>query len=214
MDRLNRIEEMVEENTKWITKFREAQEKTDEQLRKTDEQLRKTDEEIKAMARKTDEEIRKVNKSVAGISDGFGRMTEGFAIASIEEVFKGLGIYINRTFPRARSRKNGGELELDLLGLAESEVDKKELAIVVEVKTYLRTEDVNNFIEDIPRFYDFFEEYRSRELIGVIAFMNYATGAKEYAEKNGFYLLFCSEDLMKLSNKEGFKPKLWRYNRQ
>lgn len=34
-------------------------------------------------AKKTDEEIRKVNKMVAGINDGFSRMTEGFAIASI-----------------------------------------------------------------------------------------------------------------------------------
>ncbi|MDI6791647.1 MAG: hypothetical protein QME81_02095 [bacterium] len=199
---------MIEENIKGMRELQEAQKRTDEQLRKTDEEIRKTDEEI----RKTSEEIRKVNKSVAGISDGFGRMTEGFAIVSIEEVFKNLGIYINTTLPRAKRRKNGESLELDLLNLAKSEGDKKELVIVAEVKTYLRTEDIDNLIQDILKFYEFFEEYRARELIGVIAFMNYAKGAKEYAEKNGFYLLSCSEDLMKLANKEGFKPKLWRYN--
>ncbi|MEW6619155.1 MAG: hypothetical protein AB1422_07415, partial [bacterium] len=160
--------------------------------------------------KRTDAEIRKVNKSVAGISDGFGRMTEGFALASIEEVFKKLGIHINKTLPRVRSRRNGDHLEIDLLNVAKS--DKKEMVIIVEVKSYLRTEDVNDFLNDISKFYDFFEEYRDKEIIGVIAFMNYATGAKEYAEKRGFYLLFCSEDLMKMVNKKGFTPQVWSYN--
>lgn len=130
---------------------------------------------------------------MVGISDGFGRMTKGFTIAFIEEAFKSLRININKTFPRARSRRNGNELEIDLLNLVKN--GREELVIVVEMKTYLRTEDINDFLSDISKFYDFFEEYKDRKLIGVIAFMNYASGAKEYAEKNGFY---CSEDLMSL----------------
>lgn len=57
---------------------------------------------------------------MTGISDGFGRMTEGFAIAFIEEAFKNLVININKIFPRARSRKNGNELEIDFLNLAKN----------------------------------------------------------------------------------------------
>ncbi|MBU1487933.1 hypothetical protein KKH56_07805 [bacterium] len=198
------MEERVDEIDRRIEALLRSQEKTDEQMRKTDEEMR-------AMWSKTDEEIRKTNKSVAGISDGFARMSEGFAIASIEEVFNGLGIYINTTLPRARRRRNGRELELDLLNLARNEDDGRELVVLAEVKTYLKAEDVNDFIGDIRRFYDFFEEYRARELIGAIAFMNYAGGAKEYAEKKGFYLLNVSQDIMKLANKEGFEPKLFRY---
>lgn len=60
-------------------------------------------------AKKTDEEIRKVNKMVAGINDGFSRMTEGFAIASIEEIFKKQKMYIDITFSRTKKRKKGKE---------------------------------------------------------------------------------------------------------
>ncbi|MDI6794314.1 MAG: hypothetical protein QME81_15860, partial [bacterium] len=123
-------------------------------------------------------------------------------------------IPISTTLPRAKRRKNGETLELDLVNLAKSEYDEKELVIVVEVKTYLHARDVDDLIQNILKFYEFFDEYRAREVVGVIAFMNYTTGAKDYAEKNGFYLLSCSEDLMKLDNKKGFKPKLWKYNQQ
>jgi len=211
MDRLDRMEKMIEENIKRMREIQETHRKFLEEQKKTDAEIRKTHEQIKILSQKTDAEIYKVSKLVAGISDGFGRMTEGFALASIEEVFKGLGIYIYRTLPRAKSRKNGKEVEFDLVNLAKRKEDKKELVLLTEVKTYLRIKDVDGFKQNISKFYEFFEEYRARELIGIIAFMNYVKGAKEYAEKNGFYLLFCSEDLMKLSNTEGFKPKLWRY---
>jgi len=203
-----KTEEEVRKTSEEVQRFIKN---TNEQFRKTDEEIRKTSEEIQRLTKKTDEEIRKVNKLVAGISDGFGRMSEGFALASIEEVFKRLGIHINKTLSRVKSRKNGDHLEIDLLNVAKSE--KKELIILVEVKSYLRSQDVNDFLNDISRFYDFFEEYRGKEMIGAIAFMNYAVGAKEYAEKNGLYLLFCSEDLMKMVNKKGFTPQVWRYDK-
>lgn len=88
------------------------------------------------------------------------------------------------------------------------------MAITVEIKTYLKVQDVDDFIKDMLMFYEFFEEYRDKELIGAIAFMNCAKEAKKYAEKNGFYLLSCSEDLMKLVNNKGFKPNLFRYDKK
>ncbi|MEW6481535.1 MAG: hypothetical protein AB1397_00760 [bacterium] len=187
----------------------EDQKKTDEQQRKTDEQLKRTDEELRAMFKKTDEEFEKTRKLVKGISDGWGRLTEGYAIASIGKIFNAIGIPIEGTSVRVRKKKGEEELEIDLINLARR--NGKKIIIPVEVKTYLKVDDVNDFLKDINNFYEFFEEYKDFDLIGALAFMNPSAGAKKYAERKGIYLLSLSEDTMTLANKEGFKPKVWRY---
>ncbi|MEW5768529.1 MAG: hypothetical protein AB1797_13130 [bacterium] len=226
-----RVWKIAEENQREIRallegtkELRESQKKTDEQIRKTDaeidKRLDKLTLEVDRVSKGLDKlgvevdrvskEVDKVNKSVAGISDGWGRFMEGLVRPGVEEAFNALGMDIS-TFSatRIRRRINGQGMELDLIQPAKREgID---ILLVVEVKTYLRTEDVHNFLDKLGRFYEFFEEYRDRRIIGVMAFMNYVEESKLYAERQGFYILAPSGETVTIQNSPGFEPKVWRY---
>jgi len=180
-----------------IEKLLRAQEKTDEQMRKTDERQKKTDEEIK-----------KVNKLVAGVTDGWGRMTESLALASIEEILYREGFKELKMFPRPKSLKDGLIMELDLLVAALK--GKERVVIVVEDKTRLRVKDVRDLEENIRRLPDFFEDYADRGIIGALCYLSGEKEAQRYAQRRGFFLISFSGDVMELKNLKGFVPKIFR----
>ncbi|MEW6619843.1 MAG: hypothetical protein AB1422_11005 [bacterium] len=208
-EQLKKTDEHLKKTDEQLKKTDEQLKKTDEQLKKTDEQLKKTDEELRAMFKKTDKEFEKTRKLVAGISDGWGRLTEGMALVSLTEAFSKRGIKIIQTFPRALSHMNGNTLELDLLSIARGE--NQDYVIIVEVKTYFEPRDINDALEDISSFYEFFPKYNDLPVIGAIAYMNPSHDAVRIAEKEGFYLLSLKEDTMVLKNKVDFKPKVYKY---
>jgi len=184
-------------------------------IRELHESHRKTDEEIKSLARKTDEQLRKtdreiekVNKLVAGVTDGWGRLTESLAIASVGEAFRQVGLEVVETSPRVWRRRDGEEMDLDLLATAKK--GRKYITLMVESKSTLRVKDVDALIGEIERFFKFFPEYRRRELIGAICYMSADKGVRVYAERKGFYLLSFSGEVMVLKNTEGFHPRLWK----
>lgn len=180
----------------------------DRMIRELHESQKKTDEEIKFLARKTDREIENVNKLVAGISDGWGRLTESLAIASAGEAFRQVGLEIVETSPRVWRRRDGEEMELDLLATAKK--GRKHITLVVESKSTLRVKDIDAVLDDMRKFFIFFPEYRRRELIGAICYMSADKGVRVYAERRGLYLLSWSGDVMVLKNSEGFRPRMWR----
>lgn len=194
-----------------------SQKKTDEQQKKTEEMLKKTDEEITKLTRKTDAEITKllrtqenINKQVANITDSWGKFVEGFIEPSIPELFSRYGIKDTSIFPRAKSHKNGEELEVDILAVSKKEDN---IVIAVEAKTTLGIRDVNDCISDLNKFFDFFDVYSGRKLIGVVCGIRLPGGVAKYAEKKGLYIMRPSGENMTILNRKGFRPKIWKVKR-
>jgi hypothetical protein len=214
-----RIEALLrsqEEFRKGQEEFRKGQEeshkKTDEAINrlvkeqeKTDLQLKKTGEEITRLSKKTDEEIRNLRKEVGKVTDGLGRFAEGLVAPSVPKLFSKFGIKINNIFPRAQATDMRGEVDL----LCPGSTNGKKIALVGEVKTRLTSEYVKEFIENLSEFRDLFPDYKDRDIIGFVSGMTVEANAKRYAEKEGFYVLVPGEDIVKIVNKPGFKPKIW-----
>ncbi|HID26698.1 MAG TPA: DUF3782 domain-containing protein [Methanosarcinales archaeon] len=208
------------ENNKEIREIRalikdliESQKITDEQLKKTDEEIKKltesqkkTDEQLK----KTDKQIKNLGKEIGKFTDGWGRFVEGIVAPSIPKLFFELGFVISETHHRAKSRKDGMEMEIDLLALGKQK--NKEFVLVAEVKSTLKVGDVQEFIEELDHFFEFFEGYRGKELIGIVCGVSLVKGVEKYAEREGLFVLSPSGDSMKILNKKDFKPKIWRFS--
>ncbi|MFQ6062251.1 MAG: hypothetical protein ACE5J9_03640, partial [Methanosarcinales archaeon] len=96
--------------------------------------------------------------------------------------------------------------------LAPGKQKNKEVLLVAEVKSTLKVSDVQEFLEELDHFFEFFEDYRGKELIGIVSGVSFAEGVNSYAERNGLYVLAPSGDSMKILNKPDFKPKVWRYS--
>lgn len=178
-----------------ISKLKEAIEKFHERF--SQEML-----ELRESQKKTDQQIGR-------LTDGWGKFVEGLVEPSIPKLFGELGIEISMVYQRARSRKDGRELEIDILAIGKR-IDGGKVVIAVEVKSTLGVREVKECIEDLNSFFDFFDEYRGRELIGVVSGIRLTSGVQRHAEKEGLYILGPADDNMVILNKKGFKPKIWK----
>ncbi|MFH1562106.1 MAG: hypothetical protein ABIF11_01615 [Nitrospirota bacterium] len=48
------------------------------------------------------------------------------------------------------------------------------------------------------------------DIIGIVAGIRFGAGVEKYAEKLGLYVLAPSGEIVKLINKSGFIPHIWR----
>jgi len=82
---------------------------------------------------------------------------------------------------------------------------------VVEVKTTLKVEDVNDFIiEKLSRFFEFFPKYKGMKLYGAVAGIRIEEESDRYAYRRGLLVLTLSgEGMVVILNDEKFRPKEW-----
>jgi chromosome segregation ATPase len=193
---------LAEERRKTEAELAEERRRIEAELaaerRKTEEERRKTEEE----RRKTERVIRQVNKQLGELGNKFGSFTEGMALPSMEKIlyrqFK-----MDVVAPRAKARLNGQTLEIDVLAYDNGSRNE---AYLVEVKSHLTREGIEQMIETIERFPKFFGAHRDRTLYGVIAAVDIPDNLRGEVLKKGLYLARIHDGEFELLTPRGFKP--------
>jgi seryl-tRNA synthetase len=205
------LAESQKRTDKEITKLAESQKRTDKEIARLTE---KTDKEIKDLSKEVDrvsKEVEKVNKMVGDLTDGWGKFVIGLtelSISSINGCFKDLGFEVIRVDSPPPARIAGKELEVDLLVV--TRLNGKPYVAVIDVKSYINQQKIEEFIKKrLQRFKDFFFEYKNIDLIGGVAGVRFARGAKDYAINCGLYLFGTSQGIMVNLTPAEFKPKVW-----
>jgi hypothetical protein len=193
-----------EEIWKILNKVAKYQEEANKRQDRISQEIDKVNKEID----KVNKEIDKVNKMVGNLTNGWGRFVEGLVAPSIPCIFKKLGIEINFQGLEIKKYKNGKELEIDILCLGKEKTGK-DVVIVTEVKSTLTSTDINEFLEDLNKFKEFFYEYKDRKVIGVVTGMRFGKDVQRYAQRCGLYILGPSGEVMKLLNEPSFEPRVW-----
>ena len=110
---------------------------------------------------------------------------------------------MERTSQRVKSHRNGDCLEIDILAA------NGEYAVLIEVKSTLKIEDVNDHIERLKKFKDFFPEYKDRRVVGAVGGIVIDEDSDKYAYKQGMFVIVESGDSVKIVNDMKFQPKIW-----
>jgi Holliday junction resolvase len=174
--------------------------------------MKETSEQIREVARRqeeTDKEIRGFHEGMKDLRELFtgqwGKLVEALVEPSVLRLFQERGIQVIDTAQRLKTTKNGEQMEIDILAT------NKDSAIVVEVKTTLKVEDVNDFIiEKLSRFFEFFPKYKGMTLYGAVAGIKIEESADRYAYRKGLFVLTLSgEGMVVILNDEKFRPKQW-----
>ena len=170
-----------------------------EQQKETDRQIKETDRRQK----ETGKQIKELGKQIGGLGNKFGGFTEGMAFPSMKRILiERFGMeYIS---PRVLVRKNGDSMELDVL--AYSNRNKKEV-YVVEVKSRLKDDDINNMLDDLKRFPQFFPEHNDKDLYGIISAVDINEQMKKKVLDTGLYLGVINDETFTLEVPEEFKAK-------
>ena len=170
----------------------------------TDRRMKETSEQIREVARRQEE----TDKAIRGLNELFtgqwGKLVEALVEPSVLRLFQERGIQVIDTAQRLKTTKNGEQMEIDILAT------NKDSVIVVEVKTTLKVEDVNFFIEKLERFFEFFPKYKGMKLYGAVAGIRIEESADRYAYRKGLFVLTLSgEGMVVILNDEKFRPKEW-----
>lgn len=172
------------------------------------EEVAKRQEEFAKQQEETSREIRGVNEGMKDLRELFtgqwGKLVEALVEPSVLRLFQERGIQVIDTAQRLKTTKNGEQMEIDILAT------NKDSVIVVEVKTTLKVEDVNYFIEKLSRFFEFFPKYKGMKLYGAVAGIRIEESADRYAYRKGLFVLTLSgEGMVVILNDEKFRPVEW-----
>jgi hypothetical protein len=179
---------------------------TDKRMRETDRKMRETDREIQQTARQmreTDKKLQETTKNVDSLTGKWGKFVEGLVAPAAERLFRERGIRVDRVYQRARARKDGESMEIDVLAV------DGEHAVLIEVKSTLGLEDIQEHVERMAKFKTFFPEYADRKAVGAMAAIVIDEGVDRYAYKNGLFVIAQSGDTVQVMNDEKFVPKEW-----
>ncbi|HDL18089.1 MAG TPA: hypothetical protein ENH29_03455 [Bacteroidetes bacterium] len=162
-------------------------------------------DEMKVFKDETKAERREMNKQWGNLANKMGTLVEDLIYPSIGRIIQeefdlkpeSIMIRITRILPDGRNK------EFDAIALAGDKL------FFNSTKTTLKNEYVKEFIYDIATFRDFFPEYQSRKIIGILAALNIPLNALKYAERKGFVVLGVGDKIMESKNSRGFKPKEW-----
>jgi hypothetical protein len=131
----------------------------------TDRKFQETDRLIDKVSRETDRKIRDLGQQIGGLCNKFGSFTEGLALPSMEKILR-QRFGVDTVGPSVRVSRNGRHLEIDVLAYANGDINT---AYVVEVNSHLREENIQQLLDILEHFADWFPEHRNRKLYGILA---------------------------------------------
>ncbi len=169
--------------------------KTDKML---SEKFKETDKLLSEQSKKTD---KKINKLTALFTSQWGKLVESLVEGDLIKLLKEKGIEVERTLQRVKGNHKGQNFEYDIIAVNGNEI------VIVEVKTTLRPQDVNEFHEKLWKAKQYMSEYIDKVIYGGVAFITADGASDRMAEKQGYFVIKATGSSSSIVNEADFKPK-------
>ena len=192
--RMEEIEATLRENSARMAELREFQAETAREMRETDRRMKETDRQMK----ETDRRLRKAEDL---FNSQWSRLLESLVEGDLVPLLQARGIEVEEIGERFKRKRNGENFEVDIVALSSTE------AVVVEVKTTLRPNDVVHFIDKLSTFSSWSHTHRGRKVYGAMAYLRYDSEAATYAERQGLFVIRATGSSASIVNAPDFKPR-------
>jgi len=193
------LERVVEQTRKEMSESKAELERVVAQTRKEMSESKAELERVVAQTRKEMSESKaELNKKWGDLANKLGTVVEDIVAPNIPTIAKKyfkveeiqrimMNLYI-----KSESLKK--EKEFDLILVA------KDLVILNETKTTVRQNYLEEFIQSLPEFFEFFPELKGRKLIPIFSSMSFTPPQLAYLTKHKIYAMSMSGDTMELLN--------------
>jgi len=202
-----RMEEERKESDKRFEEERKESDKRFEEERKEskkrmEESHKQAQEELRATRKLVDD----LSRNIGGLNNSFGQFVEEMLTPGLWEKFNMFGF----TFSKQSQRVKFAEGK-QVVAEADLFVEDGDYAMVVEVKTDLSIDDVNEHIKRIGRIRGYMDKRGDeRKLLGAVAGGTVAESVLNYAQKKGLYVITQSGDSATISPlTQGFEARMW-----
>ena len=188
-----------------------AQQETAKQIKQVSLEIKQSNLEINQqftermdISRKdVDKQIKKTQKQLGELGNKWGTFAEGMAIESIKKILKDK-FNIPVISRNVQKRMNGESIEMDAFGYENSTINT---AVIVEIKSHLRedaVEQIERIMADFPKF---FPDHADKKLYGILACVHAADNIKNLLRKKGIYLAVLHDEVFELHDFKNFTPK-------
>ncbi len=171
---------------------------TNRKFQETDRQLKETDRILSEKFNETSKQIKELNKL---FTSQWGKLVESLVDGDLVKLLRQKGIEVERTAQRVEGNYQGENFEYDIIAYNGTEI------VIVEVKTTLRPEDVNDFHRKLWKSKTYLPEYKEKVIFGAMAYITSDGSSHRMAEKLGFYVIRATGSSASIINQESFKPK-------
>jgi Holliday junction resolvase-like predicted endonuclease len=131
----------------------------------------------------------------------WGKLVESLVEGDLIKLLNKREIQVESIIPRRRGNKNGQNYEFDLIAINGTEM------VIVEVKTTLRPDDIDDFHKKLLKAKTYMPEYHDKIIYGAVAFITAEGASDRMAEKQGFFVIRASGNSSFIINQDDFKPK-------
>ncbi|MEK7726980.1 MAG: hypothetical protein AAB354_01140 [candidate division KSB1 bacterium] len=159
-----------------------------------DQQSKERDHRFEIHHREMYEEFYDMTKTL-------GLFAESMVQPSIVPIFAERGLVLTEVSARISSRRNGGTMEIDVVGAG------PEAVVAIEAKSRLLTEYVRDYLKRLPNFFDYFPRFNGLTFYGAVAGLSVDPSAARYAYKNRLFVLVPAAYLVQIWNDERFIPR-------
>ena len=184
----------------WATldRIAQRQEETAREMKEDRERLKETERIMK-------EHSESVNNQIGSLTNLFGDVTESMVAPKICEKFDEFGYNFPRANPNVRfnDRVNNISFEVDIL------LENGDKAMLLEVKTKLTIERVNENIERLEKMRKYADLHGDKRIfLGAVAGIVVTDEVRDYALSQGFYFIQYAGENFYITPPDG-KPKEW-----
>ncbi len=186
--------------------MRENRAETERMFQETERRFQETDREFKEVAqgfKETERVVKEVSRQIGQLGSRWGEFVEGLIAPACIDMFTKRGIPVDEVYPRIRKKLGGQHMEIDLL------VANTVAAVLVEVKSNLKVEDVRNHLERLSQFKSFFPRYADCTIYGAVAGIVIDADADLFAMNKGLFVIAQSGETVDIANDPNFVPRTW-----
>jgi predicted GIY-YIG superfamily endonuclease len=179
---------------------------TDAKFKDTDAKFKDTDAKFKDTERLIRTQSKEINRLERLFTSQWGKLIESLVEGDLVNILQRFGLQVENTSTRLRGRTAmGRNYEFDILALDHD----GEILVVVEVRTTLCPEDVNDFLDKLSQFKTWLPRYTDNTIHGAVAYLQADASAVTMAERRGLLVIRATGDSAAIVNSRGFKPKAW-----
>jgi hypothetical protein len=186
------------ETDKQLQELACAQKETDLQLKETSQQLKETDKQLS-------KQLKNLAEQIGGLGNKFGSFTEGWAFPSMVKLLRNQ--FKMESIATNFQVKRGDKLmELDVFAYSNGNLNT---ACIVEVKSHVREEDIQQLLRQLTRLREFVPEHANKKLYGILAGVQIPEQMKERILQHGLYVAAIHDEHFTLQVPDNFQPKVF-----
>ncbi len=147
--------------------------------------------------------LEEMKRSVNALTTRWGRFVEELVEPAVVRLFQERGIDVKEKHARVRVKRETVAMEIDILVVDTTDV------VLVECKSRLSKDDIDEFIENLQKFKLAFPAYKNYQAYGAVAGIEINEGVDRYAYQKGLFVIRPSGDTVEIVNDKKFKAMTW-----